>query len=51
MGREEFVSDMFECVASKFVLEPLRGPGGCERTGTECAADPADAGKGLESFC
>ena len=33
MGREEFVSDMFECVASKFVLEPLRGPGGLRADG------------------
>lgn len=46
MGR--FLFGMFDRVASKFGLGLLASRGGCEWTGTECAADMARAGRGLE---
>jgi hypothetical protein len=48
MGKEKFLSAMFDCAASKVGLEPLVKRTGCEWTGTECAGGAASAGKGLE---
>ena len=44
----QFLFGMLDCVASKFGLEALVSRAGCEWTGTECAADVAGAGNGLE---
>jgi hypothetical protein len=36
MGEGKFLSEMFDCVASKVGLEPLVSRAGCEPTGTKC---------------
>jgi hypothetical protein len=36
MGKEKFLSEMSDCVASKAGLERLVGLAGCEWTGTKC---------------